>query len=175
MRDSDLIVALGVVVGEVGVAEGAEEGEEAGVVAIETAEATMTTIMTIITMMIVNRVKESREAIPGIATTLATGNSERSGVGTVNVAIAMAKDGREGEGAGEEEEGAGDMAAIVTMIEKREGIAEGVMIEVVETMKMVERDRRGAVKAETGMIGMGKKFYKLIQPLLSADGFSELL
>ena len=170
MRDSDLIVAVGVVVGEVGVAE---EGEEAGVVAIETAEATMTTIMTIITMMIVNRVKESREAIPGIATTLATGNSERSGVGTVNVAIAMAKDGREGEGAGEE--GAGDMAAIVTMIEKREGIAEGVMIEVVVTMKMVERDRRGAVKAETGMIGMGKKFYKLIQPLLSADGFSELL
>ena len=171
MRDSDLIVAVGVVVGEVGVAEGAEEGEEAGVVAIETAETTMTTI---ITMMIMNRVKESREAIPGIAMTLATGNSERRGVGTENVVIAMAKDGREGEGAGEEE-GAGDMAAIATMIEKREGIAEGVMIEVVVTMKMVERDRRGAVKAETGMIGMGKKFYKLIQPLLSADGFSELL
>ena len=140
MRDSIRIVVVGVVE-EVGVAEGVEE-EVVGVAAIEIETETMMT-MTVIVVM-----KKDRETILGIVMTLATGKVERGNVGVV---IVMTTDGREGEEAGEEE---GDLAAIVTMTERREGIEIGgdVMIGVM-VMKMVERDERGAVKAETGMIG----------------------
>lgn len=145
VRDSAHIVVVGVVE-EVGVAE-VEEVVGVAIIEIET-EVTMTMTMMIVMM------KKDRETILGIVTTPATGKVERSDIGAGNVVIVMTKDGREGEGAGEE---GGDSAAIVMMTERREGVGIGgdVTIGVMVT-KMVERDerdKRDAVKAETGMIG----------------------
>lgn len=144
MIDSAHIVAVGVVE-EVGVAE-VEEVVGVAAIEIET-EATMT--MTMIVLM-----KKDRETILEIVMTPATGKVERSDVGAGSVVIVMTKGGREGEGAGEE---GGDSAAIVMMTERREEIEIGGDVTIgVMARKMVERDerdKRDAVKAETGMIG----------------------